>query len=66
MELFLTTSIIATIAVFAIAAMFKTRPAKLEEAVMETSHDRGELVLGKRVYESSDVTVVAVQETSRE
>ena len=46
--------------------MDHTMCTELEEPVMESGRDKGRLVLGKRDYESSDVTVVAQQETVRE
>ena len=44
----------------------KVKNTKLKEPVMETGRAKGRLVLGNRDYESSDVTVVAQQETVRE
>lgn len=49
-----------------IATGIKNRPTKLKEPVMERGRDKGKLVVGKTEYESSDVTVVAQQETVRE
>ena len=64
MELVLAVIAFAIVLVIALAIM--NNPIKLEEPVMETGRARGRLVLGKKDYESSDITVVAQQETVRE
>ena len=59
-------AIVAVAIALVIAVAMKNRPTKLEEPVMERGRAKGELVLGKRDYGSSVVTVVAQQETMRE
>ena len=61
--------IFATVAVaiaLVIAMVIMNSPTKLEEPVMERGRAKGKLVVGKRDYWSSDVTIVAQQETVRE
>ena len=62
MELVL--AVIAIIVVLTAANMvFKNRPTKLEEPVMERGGAKGMLVIGKRDHEVGDVTTIAQQET---
>ena len=59
-------AIVAVAIALVIAVVMKNRPTKLEEPFMERGRAKGELVLGKRDYGSSVVTVVAQQEIMRE
>ena len=64
MELILAITAVAIALI--IAMVIKNCPTKLKDPVMETGRAQGKLALGKRDYESSDVTVIAQQETARE